>query len=543
MKFRAVLSIVATTAGVWALSGPACTPTDIDREAEVGQASAIESSFTPPDSVQVGQQMNVTVTITAQGTPRPNIKVTWRTSNGAVSSDTTVTDANGTTSVVWTAGTQPVSSADLTVRVPENDKLSKTWQSQVYIPGLIATGVELKPDTLRLNIGQTSQANARMITANGTTVPGAFFNYLSLDSTIATIGFNSGAVQGVRTGTTRVYAMSTFWRDTIVVVVGQTVTTSVTVSPKTWTMDVGDQVQLSAIVFGTSETAQWNSLNPTLAAVSNTGRVTASGAGVARIVASAGGKADTAVVTINAVVTGVTISPKTVTMNQGGQQQFTATVQGLPNATVTWSAFPATTIQVDQSGRATALGTGSAKVVATAGNKADTATVTINAASSNTVTITATAPTTIKKNGDNTTESFSGSPLFVGDHEATGDKGMQGFVLFNLSNIPTAATVTSATISVSGADSNAGNPFALGPLMVENAGVPSLAEGTPSSGAVTIMSSFQNNVTVNVTDIINTARASGATTVWLRFRMQQFVNNNGAMNYGEFTVSDMTVKY
>jgi hypothetical protein len=229
-------------------------------------------------------------------------------------------------------------------------------------------------------------------------------------------------------------------------------------------MNVGEQVQLSAVVFGTSEATQWSSLNQTFATVSNTGRVTALAGGTARIVASAGGKADTA-------------------------------------------------------------------------------TVTINAASSNTVTITATAPTTIKKNADNTTESFSGSPLFVGDHEATGDKGMQGFVLFNLSNIPSAATVTSATISVSGADSNAGNPFALGPLMVENAGVPSLAEGTPSSGAGTIMSSFQNNVPVNVPDNINSARAAGATTVWLRFRMQQFVNNNGAMNYGEFTVSDMTVKY
>lgn len=77
---------------------------------------------------------------------------------------------------------------------------------------------------------------------------------------------------------------------------------SVTVTPDTASIAVDDTVQLTATVSpsGADQTVAWTTSDATKATVSATGLVTGVAAGSATITATAGGKTDTAVITVTA---------------------------------------------------------------------------------------------------------------------------------------------------------------------------------------------------------------------------------------------------
>ena len=165
--------------------------------------------------------------------------------------------------------------------------------------------------------------------------------------------------------------------------------TSVTVTPATLALTVGDKDTLTAAVApenATDKTVTWSSSAPTIAEVNaSTGEVTAKGAGSATITAAtANGKTAKCEVTVEGegvAVTSVAVAPATIDIVAGGKRTLSATVapENATDKTVTWSSSAPTIAEVDAStGEVTAKATGTATITATAGdNKTGSCEVTV----------------------------------------------------------------------------------------------------------------------------------------------------------------------
>jgi len=125
---------------------------------------------------------------------------------------------------------------------------------------------------------------------------------------------------------------------------------SISIAPTSATVSAGGTQQFQATVTGTSNTGvQWQ-VNNVAGGTMTTGTISASGLYTAppttvmiQVMVTAVSSADTtktasATVTVNPLPVGsVTISPAAATLAAGGTQQFTATVSGENNNSVTWS--------------------------------------------------------------------------------------------------------------------------------------------------------------------------------------------------------------
>ncbi|HET9986317.1 MAG TPA: Ig-like domain-containing protein [Longimicrobiales bacterium] len=172
-----------------------------------------------------------------------------------------------------------------------------------------------------------------------------------------------------------------------------TTISSVSVKPDSAAVAVGSTVTLNATVTDGSGSsvggATWTSLSSGIATVSSTGVVKGMAQGRAGIVAAAGGKADTAFVSVTQqTASKVTVSPKTASIATGATVQLSATVYdatgtAMSGATKTWTSVSPSIATVSSSGLVTGVAAGTAKVVvAAAANVTDTAVVTVTAPSS-----------------------------------------------------------------------------------------------------------------------------------------------------------------
>ena len=131
----------------------------------------------------------------------------------------------------------------------------------------------------------------------------------------------------------------------------------------------------------TNKTVTWSSSKSSVATVSN-GTVKAVAEGTATIMAKAGGKSATCLVTVTSkevAVTGITLSPTTLNLNFGETATLTATITpSNATATVTWSTSNIMIASVDN-GKVTAEDLGEATITASAGGKSATCLVTVKA--------------------------------------------------------------------------------------------------------------------------------------------------------------------
>jgi len=164
---------------------------------------------------------------------------------------------------------------------------------------------------------------------------------------------------------------------------------TVSVSPSTVNVALGAQTQFKATVTGTSNTAVTWEVNGVTGGSGSTGTISSSGNYTApatvpssTVTVTAVSQADTAVsgsATVTFPSIAVSVSPTTVTVAFGAQTQFTATVTGTSNTTVTWQVNGATggnstTGTISTSGNYTAPATlPSSSVTVTAVSQADTA--------------------------------------------------------------------------------------------------------------------------------------------------------------------------
>lgn len=164
---------------------------------------------------------------------------------------------------------------------------------------------------------------------------------------------------------------------------------SVELTPPSISIAVDGKVQLTAVprdaagktVSGAS--VGFASTNANIATVAANGVVTGVAIGVASVIATSGGVADTTRVTVTpSLVNTVSISPATVSLTRSETKQLTAVARDAMGNTlsvpVTWTSTDPATATVSATGMVTGMGLGTATIRAVAGSVNGTATVTVS---------------------------------------------------------------------------------------------------------------------------------------------------------------------
>ena len=228
------------------------------------------------------------------------------------------------------------------------------------------TGVTVSPSTLTLSVGQTRTLTATVLPENASNKK---VIWSSSDNPVATVS-QMGLVTAVAAGsaTITVTTEDGNHKSACDVIVGIPVE-SVTASPSTLTLSVGQTQPLTAMVLpenATNKGVTWASNNPS-AAVTENGLVTANAVGDAIITVTTidGGYTDSVFVTVAIPV--ITVFPGEAMLTVLSTQQLTARVtpENL-NAGVTWSSSNQSVATVSATGLVTAYTIGSATITATA---------------------------------------------------------------------------------------------------------------------------------------------------------------------------------
>ena len=273
---------------------------------------------------------------------------------------------------------------------------------------LKVASVVLSADTLHLATGEFATLNADVRSATGASLDRPV-NWTSLDPSIASVAgiigtqgqsFGSGAVAlalgqvfGASAGTTRIVATSGGKSDTTVVVVAPVPVASLTISPDTLAILLGQVTRFSAVprdaqgnaLYG--RTISWTSSDPLVASVATDGTVNGLAIGSATITATSEGVSATATIHVQSAATTIArteISPSTVQLTAlGDALQLTARSYA-PDSSLAAGAYSysiggaSTIVSVDSLGRVTAIGVGSAYVIVReTGGTSDSAFVTV----------------------------------------------------------------------------------------------------------------------------------------------------------------------
>src|SRR5687768_14141894 len=248
--------------------------------------------------------------------------------------------------------------------------------------------IEVAPNAAILGVGKSVQLQAIPRDTSGNPLPEQPVTWSSSNTTIARVT-NAGLVTAAATGIAFVVATSEGVSDTSLITATTVPVASVTLSPPTASVDVGQTVQLQAItrdadgVTLTGRAVAWSSSNAGIARVSTSGLVTAVAAGSATITGTSEGQSGASTITVTMVpVASVTVTPATTSVDSSKTVQLTAVVRDanggtLIGRTVTWTSLTPGVATVSASGLVTGVKSGSANVYALSEGKSDTATITV----------------------------------------------------------------------------------------------------------------------------------------------------------------------
>jgi uncharacterized protein YjdB len=169
---------------------------------------------------------------------------------------------------------------------------------------------------------------------------------------------------------------------------GSTPTLRLAISPDTATIQDSDSLRLLARYYrdstvDSSVAITWSTRDANIVTIGATGVVLGLTSGTTRVVATGGGKIDSARVTVFLrPVAGVSVQPSTATIDTAATFQFAATLvdakgRTLNGRTVTWSSSDPTIATVSSSGLVRGMKAGSVTVTATSGAKSGTASLTV----------------------------------------------------------------------------------------------------------------------------------------------------------------------
>jgi alpha-tubulin suppressor-like RCC1 family protein len=264
------------------------------------QPATIEAASTVPASAPSGSTFPVSVRVKDQnGAPLPGVTVSWLAAGGGVvTPPNSQTNASGIASTSWTIS-GPAGPHSLTASFAAGHSTTFNVTATAVLSGVVIT-----PDSIRLNSLQdtlTFGVTARDAAGNPLAV-----TWLSLDPSIATVSA-TGQVRSLANGRARIVASAVTLADTAIVNVQQ-VARTVTASRDSLTLELGQAVQVNTAVHDSlghpilAPTISWTTSNSSVATVSSTGLVTATGGGSARVVVTSGARADTVPVRVAAPI-------------------------------------------------------------------------------------------------------------------------------------------------------------------------------------------------------------------------------------------------
>lgn len=249
------------------------------------------------------------------------------------------------------------------------------------------TALAINKTSTTLNVGATETLS---VTRTPASVSYPTISWSSSNTSVATVNA-SGVVTAVGNGTATITAKTTDGTNiskTCSVTV-QTPVSGVTVSPTSLSLNAGSTYTLTKSISPSTASNQnvtWSSSNTSVATVNASGVVTAVGNGTATITCTSSAdssKKGTCSVTVTTAVTGVTVSPTTLSLNVGGTHVLSKTV--LPatasNPNVTWSTSNTAVVTVDSNGKVTAIARGTCTITCTSNadsSKKGTCSITVN---------------------------------------------------------------------------------------------------------------------------------------------------------------------
>jgi len=371
-----------TSTGLVIAQSPGSATITATVEGKTGTTS-VTVNARPPNAVvvtpaQVLVQQGATAQVTAQvlddlGRVVPNSTVTFS------SSDNTIATVSSTGLV------SGVSAGKATITATSG---SLSGTAQVTVTPIPVSRVVVTPASPVLTVGRTVQLAAQALSATGQPLTGRNVLWSSSTPAVATVT-TAGLVTGVTTGSAVIFASIDGvlgWTDVTIMPVP---VASVTVSPPTSSVTVGQTVQFSAVLKDASgntlsgRVISWSSDQTGVATITSAGLVTAVSAGSAVITANSEGQVGTATVTVTgASLQTLAVQPDTATIAPLGSVQLAAVVRDgtgavINNAPVSWSSGSPLIAVVDSKGLVSALLPGTAVITATSGQATGTATITV----------------------------------------------------------------------------------------------------------------------------------------------------------------------
>jgi uncharacterized protein YjdB len=265
--------------------------------------------------------------------------------------------------------------------------VSDTATVTVTLPPVAS--VNVSPASASVLPTQTAQLTATTLDSTGAVLNGRTVTWSSGNTGIATVD-GSGLLTGVAVGSTTVTASSEGKSASSSITVTNVPVVTVTVSPASGNLYVGQTLQLTATPKDsagnplTGRAVTWSSSNSAVAGVSAaSGLATGTGAGSATITATSGGKSGTSAITVaNVTIASVTVGPASGSLYVGQTLQLTATPKDsagnpLTGQTVTWSSDNTAVATVSTSGLVTARTAGAATITAATGGKSGTSAITV----------------------------------------------------------------------------------------------------------------------------------------------------------------------
>ena len=159
--------------------------------------------------------------------------------------------------------------------------------------------------------------------------------------------------------------------------------TGIAITPDALKLDRNTTGQLTATVSpsdATDKAVTWESLNPGIVTVDQTGKVTAIAKGIATIKAKIGAFEGTSTVTVVVSVLNVTLNKNELTLNKDAKETLVATVNpsDADDNTIIWTSSDPSVATVDENGLVKALAGGTSIITASAGGKSASCTVSVN---------------------------------------------------------------------------------------------------------------------------------------------------------------------
>jgi len=335
-------------------------------------ASVTVSPASP--SLRVGTTVALTATtLDSAGNTLTGRTLTWSSSNGAVAT---------------VSGSGVVTGAAVGTATITATSEGKSGSATITVSTVPVATVTVAPPSAGLNTGQTVQLSATTRDSLGNVLAGRVVTWGSSAPSVATVT-SGGLVTGVAAGTATMTATSEGKSGTSAITVTFVPVATVTVTPASANLAVGQTVQLTATTKDANgnplsgRTITWSSSNTAVATVTTSGSVKGVTAGSATITATSEGQSGASAISVRIVpVATVAVSPASASVQVGGTVQLTAVTKDsvgntLTGRTITWASSNSTVATVSTTGLVSGLLIGSATITATSEGKSGSSAITV----------------------------------------------------------------------------------------------------------------------------------------------------------------------